>query len=141
MLGHVENLNTGIEPGRVNQIEHQTRFDFGIFSKDLSYEPNFERFHFQFMSIIWSYLDCIFSNQGPTWNQALVYRKKQSPFQHIERLIVEGTVIDPLTYHILNFTIFAQIKWKPQFNILRLVLPPLDNPNMIKTYWRLYTVV
>ena len=47
MLGHVENLNTGIEPGRVNQIEHQTRFDFGIFSKDLSYEPNFERFHFE----------------------------------------------------------------------------------------------
>ena len=114
MLGHVENLNTGIEPGRVNQIEHQTRFDFGIFSKDLSYEPNYERFHFesQFMSIIWPYFDCIVSNQGPTWNQALVYRRRQSPFQHIERPIVEGTVIDPLTYHTLNFTISAQNKDK-----------------------------
>ena len=48
MLGHVENSNTGIEPGQVNQIERQTRFDFGIFLKDLSYEPNFERFHFSF---------------------------------------------------------------------------------------------
>ena len=40
------NLNIGIERGQANQIGRQIRFDFEIFSKDLSYEPNFERFHF-----------------------------------------------------------------------------------------------
>ena len=47
MHGHVENLNTGIERGRVNQIERQIRFEFEIFSIDLSCEPNFETFHFR----------------------------------------------------------------------------------------------